>query len=327
MSPISVHLIFLSLLLASTSAPAVAAPSAKAKAPSIQPLQILESYTVPALEISGAAWRANPETKQRELVIIGDRDHKIYLVDWEKRKTEFAPREVDLKPLVAKDLPPDQQSEWESVFSDDSGRIFIVQESPAQILIVSADLKKLEGRIALTVPKDSKDAVDWHTDDNSGSEGLMPLSNGHVLVVKEKNPLRIFEFAQKGKAGAGYNAKLSIEMKGAFPLPKSEAIEFYPAMSWKLHPEHEELFEDASGLNADDKGALYLLGDQRNLIGRLGQKLTRQQAQIPIERLWSIPSTIKQPEGMVFDKQGRPIVAIDRKSTKHPNLFLLSELK
>jgi uncharacterized protein YjiK len=298
----------------------------KTKSLPITALRITESFTLPAVEISGLAWRKNPETKRRELVVVGDRDHKIHIIDWENRNP-FRSREIDLKPLEAKEGSESAQSEWESVFSDESGRLFIVQERPSQVVIVSADLSKIEGRITLGLSSLAKSDATSSENSNSGGEGLVPLKNGHILVVHEKNPLQIIEYAPAGEPAQGYHSDLAIEKKGRFPLPSPSSSAFVAAHTWRLSAEREALFEDSSGLNSDDDGALYLLGDQKNLIGHIGRKLKTDKAKVKIDRLWSLPSSIRQPEGMVIDEEGRPIIAVDRKNAKHPNLFLLSPLK
>lgn len=288
-----------------------------AKAPRISALKTLESYTVPAIEISGMAWRTNPKTKNRDLILVSDREHQLFIVDWTHRKKEFKVETIDLKPLE-KATGVDTQSEWESVFSDESGRIFIVRETPAQIVVVSADLQKIEKTL---------DLPGFEENANAGPEGMLPLSNGHVLIVKEKNPLRVMEFAPTGSKAEGYRPELSIEKKGIFPFAKDGGLSLKHVHTWHFSPENEELFEDSSGLNADGKGTLYLLGDQQNLIGRIGKNLKTNKEKLKLSQLWSIPSELKQPEGMVVDDENRPIIAIDQKKTKNPNLFLLSPLE
>jgi len=289
-------------------------------------LKVLESYKVPAVEISGMAWRFNSQTKRRELVLVGDRNHKVHIIDWENRKIGFSAKEIDLLPLEKESGSVSKQSEWESVFSDMSGRLYIIQENPPAILVVASDLSKIEKRIDLVESGKSKDTLLLSSEQNSGGEGIMPLKNGHVLVVKEKDPLQILEFAPIGGKASGYNPNLSIEREGIFPLT-STTLKLENVFSWSLRPEHEVLFEDSSGINVDKEGRLYLLGDQQKLIGRLGGHLRVDQKIVEINKLWSLPSIIKQPEGMVIDDHGRPIVAIDRKNTKKNNLFLLTPLK
>ncbi len=290
-----------------------------AKSPRISAVRVQESYTLPAVEISGLAWRKNPETKKRELIFVSDRSYKLYVLDWETRKSNFTVREIDLAP-TQKNTPP--QSQWESVFSDDSGRVFIIKEQPGEILVLSPDLSKTERVIHLSVPEMGGNA-------NSGGEGLVPLKNGHILVVKEKNPLHIIEFSAYANPAEGYKPSLSIEKVGLFPLPAetSEAITLSTSFIWRFEPELEDLFEDASELVTGPQGELYLLGDQKNLIGRLGGTLKLKKDRIKLKQLFSLPSSIKKPEGMVLDDDARPVVAIDSKRSDQPNVFVLSPLK
>lgn len=293
--------------------------------PRIASLDIVESYTIPAVEISGLAWRTNPKTKSRELLVVSDREHKIYLVDWENRKTKFDVKTIDLKTLDASLAT--EQSEWESVFSDETGRVFLIKEHPAQILVLSPEMDKIEKKISLKVGNKTDEEIAWHRDENAKGEGLMPLKNGHVIVVKEKDPLKVIEFAPEGNKASGYSPDLSIETKGQFILPKADAVDFDPVATWSFTKEIESLLEDSSGLNVDAKGTLYLLSDQRNLIALLGPKLSTMKKVITVSKLWSLPSRLKQPEGMVIDDLSRPIIALDRKNTDQPNLFLMSQMK
>ncbi len=192
---------------------------------------------------------------------------------------------------------------------------------------MAADLKKIEATIVLSFDDQSAPGATPDPDTNSGGEGLLPLANGHFLVVKEKNPLRIIEFASKGTRPSGYKPSLSIESKGSFPLPENRSTPFVPVFTWRFVKDMEALLEDSSGLNVDAKGTLYVLGDQRNLIGKIGNRLKPNKEQLKVSRFWSIPSSIKQPEGMVIDEENRPLIAIDRKNTKEPNFFVLSPLK
>lgn len=153
----------------------------------------------------------------------------------------------------------------------------------------------------------------------------MLLANGHILVVKEKDPLTIIEFAPKGSLPSGYQPSLSIEKKGVYPL--GALSDLFPVAVWNLTKNQEDLFEDSSGLNVDSNGTLYLLGDQKNMIGRIGDQLNQQSKTVSIDKIWSLPSMIKQPEGMVIDSSKRPIIAIDRKKPNRDNLFVLTTLE
>jgi hypothetical protein len=49
-------------------------------------LDIIESYFFNIPEISGMCWRQDPENKQRQLVIVGDKTHSLYIVNWDERQ-------------------------------------------------------------------------------------------------------------------------------------------------------------------------------------------------------------------------------------------------
>lgn len=290
----------------------------------ISPLAILESYTIPATEVSGLAWRLNPKTKHRELIVVSDNSHTLIIIDWEERKKSFAPKKFDIKPLEG---PASTDSGWESVFSDESGRIFIIQEDPSQILVVSSDLKSIEKKITLIPPSAKGEAEQWASEPNSRGEGLLPLKNGNIIVVKEKKPLRLIEFAKKGGKASGYDKSVSIEFRGTFPIPTESNIEFSPVFTWKFDEEGERLMEDASGLNVDADGKLYLLGDNRGWIASIGKDLKVSKSLLNISKIWLLPSVVVKPEGMVVDQKRRPVIAIDSKRTDKPNLFVLTPME
>lgn len=319
----------------------------------ISALSVVESHTLPIVEISGLAWRVDPKTKKRQLVIVSDREHKIFLADWDKRKTGFDLKEIDIDVLEKtvspkretqstpppKKAPPKSaagktpakpevaQSEWESVFSDESGRIFIVKEHPTQVVVLNPELNAIETTIEMKVTSGGSASATWDDDANSKGEGLLPLKNGHMLVVKEKTPLSIIEFGPVGQAASGYEKELAIEGKGLFPLDKLKGAGLTAVASWQFSPELDTFLEDSSGINVDPEGTLYLLGDQRNMIVEIGTRLKPSKEKLKAKHLYSIPSVIKQPEGMVINEKRMPIIAIDSKKTDKPNLFLLSPLK
>ncbi len=284
-----------------------------ATAATFQELSIESSYTLPISEISGMTWRKNPNTHKRELVVVGDRDYQVYIVDWENRKTSLNIKTIDLSHTKTKG--DGKQSEWESVFSDDSGRVYILKESPSQILVLNPQLSKVENIIQL--PSQLKEI-------NSGPEGLTLLNNGHLLVVNEKNPLEIIEYGPKSSTALGYKVDFSVERSGSFPNPKSET---FPLSRWNLDSHSFKNMEDSSGINTDKNGNLYLLSDQKQSIGLLGSELNPKQKTLGIKKFWKLPKVLKQPEGMVIDDNNQPIIAIDRKKINKTNLFHLSKMK
>jgi len=287
-------------------------------------LEILESYHIQLPEISGLAWRTHPETKEKELLAVGDRKFLIVTIKWSNDRSKgetLQATETDLAFLFKP--KPKEQSEWESIYSDDSGRVFLIKENPSMLIVISSDLKRIEQTVSLDlssfIKKDGSDK-------NSGLEGLLLLSNGHFLGLKEKNLISLFEFAPRGEKPRGYSPALSIEMSGVFSTQKTSRG--YDAVKvMRFNKKDENLIEDASGINVDTAGNLYLLSDQKRMIVSLGNKLSPDQKNLKALKAWRFPKAIKQPEGLVFDEQGHPIVAIDTKKKGKLNLFRLSKLK
>jgi uncharacterized protein YjiK len=149
------------------------------------------------------------------------------------------------------------------------------------------------------------------------------LKNGHVLILKEKNPLKIVEFAPSNSAvPAGFNAKLSLEIDGEFPRPQGKSIKFVPVHYWEMTEAQKKELPDGSGLNVNQKGELFLLSDQGLSIAKIG-KLDPSTKGFEISQTWKLPKEIKKPEGMVFDHEGRVLIATDAKKPKGSNFFVL----
>lgn len=304
----------------------LAATSAEAASPPEKTLRIVESHKIAVPESSGMCWMRNG-SEERTLVVVGDKDHTIYFFD---KKPGAAPA---LKRSVELNLPGSgKQSEWESVYADQAGRIFILPESPEVIHVYDTKSAKLLTTLSLSLDDAWRRRLAWDAYDNSQGEGITLLKNGHVLVLKEKEPLKIVEFAPSGDSKAeGFQASLSLESGGEFPLPSGKNL--VPVHSWSLAPDQRGIFPDGSGLNVSPKGELYLLSDQGGLIGRIGA-LDPKKDNFTVSALFRLPEEIRNPEGMVFDADGKVLIASDaslkkkkkkkNKNADRPNFFVLS---
>ena len=142
-------------------------------------LEVIESHHFNIPEISGMCWRRDPHSKQRQLVIVGDKTHSLYVVNWDDRQNG----KIEEFPLA--ELVPDFRkagSQWESVVADESGRVFILQENPARVFVTSPDLKSIERVIRLEIPKKGFERVAWNKDLNSRGEGLILLKNRNLVA-------------------------------------------------------------------------------------------------------------------------------------------------
>ena len=277
-----------------------------------QKLNLLESYSLPIREISGMCWMGNPDNSKKQIALIGDHDNFVYLLDWENRSRGLNLKKVDLQKLTDEVL----DGGWESIASDDTGRLFILQEEPSRIIVLNKELNKITHNIEL---------VRWGDKKNSAAEGITLLKNGHILITKEKKPLRLVEFSSRGDRALGYNKNLSLENSGSFPLnSKKKKLQFYSKHYWQLKKSDKDKLRDVSGINIDNNNELYLLSDKNHVIAHLGNDLSIKSHSLELKKIFALPSEFDKVEGMVIDSKKRAIIAIDKKDTDKKNVFLLS---
>ena len=286
-----------------------------------QQLRVLESYSLPIREISGMSWRVDPKNSKKQIAIIGDHDNYVYLLDWESRKDGLDLKKIDLQKLSSEKL----EGGWESIASDATGRLFLLQEEPSRIIVLNKELNKIIHNIELVITDHLKDSLQWGVKKNSAAEGITLLKNGHILITKEKKPFRLVEFTNRKNQALGYNKKLSLENKGVFPLSsKSKKLKLYSNYFWKLKLDDEEKLKDVSGINIDNNNEVYLLSDKSHVISHLGDTLSVDKDTLELKKVYALPDEFDKAEGMVIDLKKRAIIGVDKKATDKKNIFLLS---
>jgi uncharacterized protein YjiK len=214
-------------------------------------------------------------------------------------------------------------SQWEAVAGDSSGSVFLLAEGNDQITVLDADLKRIVHTIQLEVPKSHELSRDWKNDPNSHGEGMVLLANGHVLVVKEKDPVALIEFAVDGQDAQGYEASLALGDR-AFKLPRGSSSTMKPVHHWLLKSSQSNAISDVSDLAVDTDGRLLLLTDQGRAIVRIERGLRTDEDKMDVKGLYKLPSSVDKPEGLVI-ASGIPLVAIDQKNAGE-SLFTLAPL-
>jgi uncharacterized protein YjiK len=191
--------------------------------------------------------------------------------------------------------------------------VFILQEDPPLLHVLEADFSRVVHTIRIDL-----------ADGNSGGEGFLPLRNGHLLVLKEKNPIALLEFAPSRTAAAqGFRPELG---GGVFPLPPGSDSDFHPIRTWHLSATAVPLLRDASELACGRDGRLYLLSDESRRIARLRDLPVSGPAVADLDRVWDLPVGIVKPEGLAFDERNRPVIAVDHQD-RADDLFVLSPLE
>lgn len=282
-------------------------------------LAIRRVFDVPLLEISGLGQRPRPE-QGMQVLAVGDEDFTVVSASVESSTSlsDFCTHRLhDL--LGGGD---EQSSEWEAADGDSTGRVFILQESPGKVFILSPELRLLH-TIDLSVEDD--DRLDWEKSPNAQGEGLVLLANGHVVVAKEKEPPLLMEFGPEGDEASGIVSDLLLLERRRFPEPAEPSSKHVVLTVWDLDGEADARIDDISDVAVGPDERLYLLSDESRCIARVEHQLPAAQRKLSITAVWKLPEEIVQPEGLVLMDDMTPLVAIDRKEPNQ-NLFLLDPL-
>jgi uncharacterized protein YjiK len=282
-------------------------------------LTIREATELPLEEISGLCLRARSD--RRELLAIGDESFVIVAVDLDAAGRAGEARRHDLRALVSAETSKRGGSQWEAIAADGEGRVFVLQENPGMVFVLNAALESLLHVIELRVDDERGPAGDWLADENSRGEGIVPLGNGHLLIVKEKRPPLFVEFGPRGDRAQGVSPALL--MPGMVPLPAERRAVYVALQAWTV--EGAEDLADLSDIAVGPKGELYLLSDEERCLLRVDAHLPAEGGAARVDGRWELPKKVKKPEGLVVLDDGSPLVAVDVEEGRD-NLFLLAPI-
>ena len=257
-------------------------------------------------EVSALCARPRPDGGV-ELLAVGDEDFAMVAATLMGDDLEDA-RRTKLDDVVDDDVrDPDSGSEWEAVASDGEGRVFVVSESSAEVLVLSPELTRQVHTIELDVDAGpDRRARKLLDDENAGPEGIVLLDDGHLLVAKQRDPILLIEFGPHEPAGR----------------------RLVPLRSWRLREDDEEEVESVNDLALDGEGRLHAVSSRSRCIYEL--QLGSDEDKVRIAQRWRLPEEIepgkeRRAEGLAFDGRDRPVVAIDSRQPDE-NTFLLERL-
>jgi hypothetical protein len=222
-------------------------------------------------------------------------------------------------------------SEWEAVAADGAGRIFALRESTATVFVFSPSLAQLEHTIRLDVEgSDDAHARRLLDDPNAGPEGMLLLNGGHLLVVKQRDPIVVIEFGPRDKPQKGLSGDAYLPVERSFELSDGSGTTLHALASWELDAGAEATVESANDLAVDERARLHAVSSKSRCIYQLDPPDVRNR-RLSIAHLWQLPGELqaghdRHAEGLTFDDQGRPLVALDVKGRK-ANTFLLEALE
>jgi hypothetical protein len=284
----------------------------------VRRLDVADSWRLDADELSGLGLRGHGPASQPELLVVGDSGFRVLTCGL----TEHGPRGRSPKLDDEVDrFTTGRSSQWEGVTADGSGRVFILQEHPGHVFVLSPDLDRLDEALELEVPgRQAEWERSWHEDKNARGEALLLMRGWRVLVFKQKDPVMLIEFGPKHNA--------SIDLRGDPVLPADETFAvsdqpLHPLRSWELDAPLESI-SDASRVG----GQLFVLSAKSRCIAALGPLGKGGNPVGLVGEPWAVPDDIAQPEGLVvLDENSTPMVAADLPAgDASDNLFRLTEL-
>jgi len=263
-------------------------------------LEIVHCAELALREVSGLCVRRGD--RGSEILAIGDEDFTVMVLAVDGDAVGDRVRRVDVRSLFAGVGKKRGGSQWEAVAADADGRALVLQENPGTVFVLSPALDTLASTVALDA-NDSVLARGWEDDENSRGEGMIALSNGHLLIVKEKRPALLVEFGPRGAQAGGVRPELLVP---APFVPRADS--FVPLAAWAI----EDGPEDLSDAAVSPAGHLYLLSDAERCLLQLDADLRPAAEAIRPSARWELPKKIKKPEGLAFLPNGSPVVACDR---------------
>lgn len=274
---------------------------------------------IPLEEVSGICVDRSRRGRL-SLLAIGDRlaiGARLSLTDPDDDELEW-----ELAPIsrLSGTRLPKRDPQVEAIAVDGAGRVLLLQESPARAELVDLRAARVVASFDLEVPDDGPVGESWGDPDGSRGEGVLLLAGGRLLVAKEKKPAALIEFGPPGARSRGVAGRLATAGR-AWPVTPGEHR--YVALAvWRPDDALRKVCRDFSDLAVGPDGGVYVLSDESSSIARLSA-MAPGGGTVTLDASWTISGLKGKPEGLAFTKDGRAIVALDKKKTRR-NLALLA---
>lgn len=284
-------------------------------------LSVEKRYNIPIKELSGLTL-IKGDSNSIDIYGVGDSSYNIGRVRFKSSSGEVTIDKYDLVDIVKE--KDGHSSQWEAIAADGKGSLCILAEVTSNISCFDKDISKEQSRFRLDVSTISSLEKLWEEQPNSRGEGMILMKKGHVLILKEKNPLMLIEFGPRGDTPMGYNEGLFLERGEELDQPKLDDL--VALKSWDFSNNLAILAKDASDITVGPDSRVYILSDESAILIRLEKILKPDEAKIHASAYWKLPKEIEKAEGLVIDNEMHPWIGIDIKQERRPNLFRLSRI-
>jgi uncharacterized protein YjiK len=248
---------------------------------------------VPVPELSSLAL-ADPGGQLR-LLAIGDRKRTLAQAVVSEQPLDWTVLDLDRYGTTS------DHGQFEGIAVTSDGHILVLCEDPPLVLVFHPASRRAHSITLL--PGEPGDVFRKAA---SAGEGLLPLSDGRLLLAKEKDPPLLVELAPPGETASGVSAS-SFPTAGEWPRPDS----LRAVAAWSV-----DGVQDISDLAVAD-GVLYCLSDQSQRVvavelpldPRTGRARTHERWDLRVPKRKGEPDG--KPEGLVVTASGTLIVGLD----------------
>jgi hypothetical protein len=285
---------------------------------------------IPLAEVSGLAVGRDRQDRVT-VAAIGDRAATI----------AWAPVGEDIEDLDWQTLSlsevegtriPGTDPQLEAIAVDGALGILLVLETPCRAEYIDARQRRVLAHITLEIPAGcGSEALrrSWEDPDGSHAEGVVMLRDGHLLIVKEKDPAALLEFGPQGDAprGFGPGAWLEAGVPWWQGVPGSSAPEVPLILLAAWEPTAELLLAcpDLSDATVGPGGNLVLLSDEGRsaaVVSAAAPGPDPFAGSVGGIAAWRISGIEDKPEGIVMLPTLDVLVACDRRKPKK-NLYVI----
>jgi hypothetical protein len=271
-------------------------------------LRLVERVDLPLVEASAVAAVPAPDGSLR-LLLVGDRASVLSTARYDDGAIG-AWEQVDLATVQGWPLGADEPSQLEGVAVDGAGTVALLREDPPTVLLLDLDAASVTATLALHHGRD--EWAEFWADPASRGEGLLLLRGGRMLVVKEKNPAALVEFAPQGAGARGVSADDRLGAGERWDGPPADAP-YEAVAAWRLSGSAAEALEDVSDLAWGPAGELWLLSDKSRSVALVDLPLAAGGGEIDaVAECWRLPKGAEKPEGLASLGDGRVLVVLDQ---------------
>lgn len=285
---------------------------------------------IPLAEVSGLAIGRNRDARMT-VAAIGDRAATIAWAEVGDRVEDLQWQTLSLGEAEGTRIPR-SGAQLEAIAVDGALGILLVQEYPCRAEYLDSRQRRVLAHITLDIPSDvGSDALrrSWRDPQGSHAEGAVLLKDGHLLIVKEKDPAALLEFGPAGDVARGFGGDRWLEAGqpwwAALASPVVQEASLVPLAVWEPTAATFAACPDLSDADVGPAGSLILLSDQGRcivVVPAAGPAPDSLAGTFEATAVWRMSGITDKPEGVVVLPTLDVLVACDRRKPKK-NLFVI----